>query len=89
VPNAFSRANGDGGRLFAMSDTDVAEILKLPAEERMRLVEMIWESLVSDSPSLPLSEAHRTVLDERLAEHERDPDNVATREEVLAEARRG
>ena len=72
-----------------MSDTDVAEILKLPAEERMRLVEMIWESLVSDSPSLPLSEAHRTVLDERLAEHERDPDNVATREEVLAEARRG
>ena len=45
-----------------MSNTDVAEILKLPAEERMRLVEMIWESLVSDAPALPLSDAHRTVL---------------------------
>ena len=72
-----------------MSDTDVAEILKLPAEERMRLVELIWESLVLDAPSLPLSEAHRAVLDERLAEHERNPDDVATRDEVLAEARRG
>ena len=72
-----------------MSDTDVAEILKLPAEERMRLVELIWESLVSDSPALPLSDAHRAVLDERLAEHERNPDDVATRAEVLAEARRG
>jgi putative addiction module component (TIGR02574 family) len=85
----FSRVNGDGGRLFAMINNDVAEILKLPAEERMRLVEMIWESLVSDAPALPLSDAHRTVLDERLAKHERNPYDVATRAEVLAEARRG
>lgn len=72
-----------------MSDTDVAEILKLPAEERMRLVELIWESLAADPSALPLSDAHRAVLDERLAEHERDPNDVATRDEVLAEARRG
>ena len=71
-----------------MSDTDVAEILKLPVEERMRLVELIWESLAADPSALPLSDAHRTVLDERLAEHERNPDHVATRDEVLAEARR-
>lgn len=32
-----------------MSDTDVAEILKLPVEERMRLVELIWEWAVPDS----------------------------------------
>ena len=72
-----------------MSDTDVAEILKLPVEERMRLVELIWESLVADPSALPLSDAHRAALDDRLAEHERNPDEVATREEVLAEARRG
>jgi len=28
-----------------VSDADVAEILKLPAEERMRLLEIIWASL--------------------------------------------
>ena len=71
-----------------MSDTDVAEILKLPVEERMRLVELIWESLAADPSALPFSDAHRAVLDERLAEHERNPDDVATRDEILAEARR-
>lgn len=72
-----------------MSATDVAEILKLPVEERMRLVELIWESLAADPSALPLSDAHQAVLDERLVEHERDPDDVATRNEILAEARRG
>jgi putative addiction module component (TIGR02574 family) len=72
-----------------MSDTDVAEILRLPAEERLRLVEIIWASLVTDPSSVPLGDAHRAVIDERLAEHERNPDDVVSRDEVLAEARRG
>jgi putative addiction module component (TIGR02574 family) len=72
-----------------MSDADVAEILKLPVEERMRLVELIWESLAANPAALPLGDAHRAVLDERLAEHERNPDDIATRDEVLAESRRG
>ncbi|MBL8529172.1 MAG: addiction module protein, partial [Burkholderiales bacterium] len=42
-----------------MSDADVAEILKLPPEERMRLVELIWESLVATPSTIPLSDAHR------------------------------
>jgi hypothetical protein len=29
------------------------------------------------------------MIDERLAEHERNPDDVVSRDEVLAEARRG
>lgn len=72
-----------------MSDADVAEILKLPPEERLRLVELIWESLVADPSSVPLGDAHRAVIDERLAEHERDPNDVVSRDQVLAEARRG
>ena len=71
-----------------MSDADVAEILKLPPEERMRLLEIIWASLASDPSSVPLSDAHRAVIDERLAEHERNPDDVVSRDQVLAEARR-
>jgi putative addiction module component (TIGR02574 family) len=72
-----------------MSDTDIAEILKLPAEERLRLVEIIWASLVTEPSSVPLGDAHRAMIDERLAEHERNPDDVVSRDEVLAEARRG
>lgn len=71
-----------------MSDDDVAEILKLPLEERMRLAEAIWASLAADPSAVPLGEAHRTVLDERLDEHERNLDDVVSRQEVLVEARR-
>lgn len=30
-----------------MSDTDIAAILQLPAEERLRLVQLIWESVAA------------------------------------------
>jgi len=72
-----------------MSDTDIAEILRLPIDERLRLVELIWESIAADPAAIPLSDAHRAVIDERLAEHERNPDDVVARDEVIAAARRG
>ena len=71
-----------------MSDADIAEILQLPVEERLRLVQMIWDSVAADTSAVPLGDAHRAVINERLAEHETNPDDVATRDEVLAEARR-
>jgi len=71
-----------------MSDTEVAEILKLPVEERLRLAELIWESLALEQARVPLGDAHRAVIDERLAEHERNPNDVISRRDVLAEARR-
>ncbi len=71
-----------------MSESDIKEILLLSAEERLRLIELIWESLSRDESTVPLGEAHRKAIDERLAEHARDPDDVLSRDEVLAEARR-
>ena len=72
-----------------MSSADIAEILKLAPEERLRLAELIWESLAADPSSVPLGDAHRAAIDERLAEHQRNPDDVVSRDQVLAEARRG
>ena len=54
----------------------------------MRLLEIIWASLAADPSSVPLGDAHRAVIDERLAEHERNPDDVVSRDQVIAEARR-
>ena len=71
-----------------MSDADIAEILKLPVEERLRLVELIWESLRLTPSDLPLSEAHRAAVDEEIADHQRDPKNVLTLEEVLSGIRK-
>lgn len=72
-----------------MDEIDIDEILKLPIEERLRLVDLIWESTAATPSAVPLGDAHRLVIDERLAEHARAPDDVLSREEVLAEARRG
>ena len=72
-----------------MSGVDVAEILKLPIEERIRLVELIWESIAANPSAVLLSDAHRAAIDESLAEHERNPGDVLTRDQVLAQARRG
>ena len=71
-----------------MSDADVAEILKLPPEERMRIVEIIWASLAAAPETVPLGDAHRALIDDAIAEHERNPDDVVSRDQVLAEARR-
>jgi putative addiction module component (TIGR02574 family) len=71
-----------------MSDADVAEILKPPPAERLRLPEVIWASLAADPSNVPLGDAHRQVLDERLADHQKNPDDVTSRDQVLADARR-
>ena len=71
-----------------MSDADVAEILKLPPEERLHLAEVIWASLAAEPSTVPVGDAHRQVLDERLAEHDKSPDDVVSRDQVLADARR-
>ncbi len=71
-----------------MSGADVAEILKLPPAERLRLAEVIWASLAAEPSAVPLGDAHRQVLDERLADHEKNPDDVTSRDQALADARR-
>lgn len=71
-----------------MSDADIARILQLPGQERLRLVQIIWDSVAADASAVPLGDAQRAIIDERLAEHEANPEDIVTRDEVLAEARR-
>jgi len=70
-----------------MSDSDVAKLLRLPAEEKLRLIELIWESLSASVSALPLSDAHRTAIEEALVEHRQAPDDVLTLEQVLSGVR--
>jgi putative addiction module component (TIGR02574 family) len=71
-----------------MSDADVAEILKLPPEERLRLLELLWQSLSATPSVVPMGDAHREAIDEALAEHRRNPDDVLTIDQVLSGVRR-
>ncbi|HEY5279009.1 MAG TPA: addiction module protein [Pseudolabrys sp.] len=61
----------------------IAEVMQLPREERLQLVEDLWNSVVDDEQWLPtpsqLAEARR-----RLEEHRRDPSTAIPAERVLA-----
>jgi putative addiction module component (TIGR02574 family) len=66
----------------------VAEILALPVDERVRLVEAIWDSISAVPEALPLTDWQREELDRRLAELEADPNTGSSLEEVFARIRR-
>jgi len=57
-------------------------IERLGIEERLTLVEELWDSIAADSAVVPLTQAQRAELDRRIAEHEASPDDVAPWEDV-------
>ena len=57
---------------------------RLSVDERLTLVEDIWDTIATDSSALPLTDTQRAELDRRLAEHESSPEDVIPWEEVRA-----
>lgn len=56
-----------------MISPQLEQILSLSVEERIQLVEAIWDSIADHPEALPVTEAQRAELDRRLAAHRRDP----------------
>jgi putative addiction module component (TIGR02574 family) len=57
-----------------MKYPSLAELTELTPDERLRLIEDVWETLASDSDSLPLSDDHRREIDLRLEALRRSSD---------------
>lgn len=64
----------------------LSEIKNLTVDDRLLLVEAIWESIVQEPGQLQLTEAQREELDRRLAAHIARPDEAIGWDEVKAEA---
>lgn len=47
---------------------------ELPIEQRMQLVEDLWDSIAADQSALPLTDWQRAELDRRLDAYEADGD---------------
>lgn len=73
---------------MSMKQELVAEILSLPVEDRVRLVEAIWDSISAVPEALPLTEWQKEELDRRLDDLEKNPNAGSTLEEVFARIRR-
>jgi putative addiction module component (TIGR02574 family) len=64
----------------------LAEIKSLSIDERIALVDAIWDSIDAETENLPLTDAQRQELERRLAHHLANPDDVVSWEVVHAEA---
>lgn len=63
------------------------DVDKLTTEERLGLLERLWESLSREPEALPLTSAQRRDLDQRLDELERDGPDLLTSDDVVRAAR--
>jgi putative addiction module component (TIGR02574 family) len=58
---------------------------QLTREQRIALVQEIWNSIAADSPPPLLTESQRTELQRRVAEDDANPDDVIAWEQVKAQ----
>ncbi len=72
-----------------MTNFSVAEILALPVQERINLVELIWESVAAFPQAIEVSPEIKSELAARLVEFERDPDAGYSWDEVKEKLKSG
>lgn len=61
---------------------DIPELARLSVPEKILFLEDLWESIVSEESSVPMPQSHRTELDRRLAEYERNPGQLLTLDDL-------
>lgn len=49
---------------------------RLPPTEKLRLVQQLWDEIAEEAARLPLTESQRRLLDERIDEHEANPNDL-------------
>jgi len=65
-------------------NTILAEVQSWPAEDRLRLIEEVWDGLSDEGFEPELTEDIKALLDRRLEALDADPDNVVRWEQIQA-----
>ncbi len=69
-------------------ETVITEVRNWTAQERLRLIEEVWDDLSDDEQPTELSEELKQLLDHRIEKLERNPDAVVAWEVIEARALR-
>ena len=67
-----------------MKTITLEEVLQLPVPERIRIVEVIWDSIADSPEAVDLTEDQMAELDRRLAALEANPKEGSSWDEVRA-----
>ena len=65
-----------------------ADLRTLPIDERIRLVEDIWDSIAADQVALPLTDEQRVEIDRRLNAYESDGIQGREAEQVITDVKK-
>jgi putative addiction module component (TIGR02574 family) len=68
--------------------TEIKKILKLSVDERIHLVQTIWDSIAIDREVSDISAEHKKIIDERLKAHKNNPNDVVSWEDVKKSAKK-
>ena len=75
--------------MSAMNNISIADILGLPIQERIRLVELIWDSVAAVPEAVQISPALKAELEARLEEFEANPEAGYSWDEVKSRLKDG
>jgi len=77
------------GTISDMNNISIADILELPVQERIRLVELIWDSVAAVPEAVKISPELKAELEARLREFEANPAAGYSWEQVKARLKDG
>ena len=60
-------------REYIMTIAEIDNVLKLPVEQRILLVEDVWDSIRPQSKRIPVPDSHKQELDRRVEKYRHDP----------------
>jgi putative addiction module component (TIGR02574 family) len=69
-------------------NTVLTEVHRWPVEDRLRLIEDVWDRLSEEGHKPELTEDLKSLFDRRMAALDADPDDVLTWDEIKSSVRR-
>ncbi|MBP6310392.1 MAG: addiction module protein [Arenimonas sp.] len=72
-----------------MNNISIADILELPVQERINLVELIWDSVAAVPEAVEVSPALKAELDARLKEFQENPEAGYSWDQVKSHLKEG
>jgi len=72
-----------------MNNISISDILELPIQERIRLVELIWDSVAAVPEAVKVSPALKVELETRFAEFEANPESGYSWDQVKSRLKDG
>lgn len=62
--------------------TDIGDILKLPVDERLEIMEKIWDSIQENNEDIEIPQWHKEILEERFQKYKNNVTKGKSWEEV-------